>query len=102
MYPLLPHMFASLKIKEKSFYFAKKNLNSKSDRNLVYWTDFQYKNIFSDRNSVKATEFRSLIFFFKKGTRDPKTIFLMVWVPSTKVHARVVLSKHVRQKFFSH
>ncbi len=24
----------------------------------------------------------------------------MVWVPSTKVHARVVLSKHVRQKFF--
>jgi hypothetical protein len=26
----------------------------------------------------------------------------MVWVPSTKVHARVVLSKHVRQKKFSH
>jgi hypothetical protein len=24
----------------------------------------------------------------------------MVWVPSTKVHARVLLSKHVRQKFF--
>jgi len=24
----------------------------------------------------------------------------MVWVPSTKVHARVVLSKHVRQKKF--
>jgi hypothetical protein len=24
----------------------------------------------------------------------------MVWVPSTKVHARFVLSKHVRQKFF--
>jgi hypothetical protein len=102
MYPLLPHMFASLKIK-KSFYFAKEKFsNSKSDRNLVYWTDFQYKNIFSDRNSVKATEFWSLIFFKKKGTRDPKTIFLMVWVPSTKVHAPVVLSKHVRQKFFSH
>jgi hypothetical protein len=27
---------------------------------------------------------------------------LMVWVPSTKVHARFVLSKHVRQKNFSH
>jgi hypothetical protein len=25
---------------------------------------------------------------------------LMVWVPSTKVHARVVLSKHVRKNFF--
>jgi hypothetical protein len=34
--------------------------------------------------------------------RDPKTIILMVWVPSTKVLARVVLSKHVRQQFFSH
>ncbi len=36
----------------------------------------------------------------KKGTRDPETIILMVWVPSTKVHAHVVLSKHVRQNFF--
>jgi hypothetical protein len=24
----------------------------------------------------------------------------MIWVPSTKVHARFVLSKHVCQKFF--
>ncbi len=38
----------------------------------------------------------------KKGTRDPKTIILLVWVPSAKVHVRFVLSKHVRQKFFSH
>jgi hypothetical protein len=38
----------------------------------------------------------------KKGTRDPKTIILMVWVPSTKVHERYVLSKHVCQKNFSY
>jgi hypothetical protein len=100
MYPLLPPMFASFKIKEKSFYFEKFFFNSKSDRNSVYWTDFQYRNIFSDRNSVEATEFRSLIFFLKKGTRGPKTIFLMAWVPSTKVHARVVLVNMFVKIFF--
>ena len=56
----------------------------------------------SDRSSVEATELRSVIFFYKKGTRDPKTIILMVWDPSTKVHALFVLSKHVRQKIVSH
>ncbi len=39
--------------------------------------------------------------FLKKGTRDPKTIILMVWVPSTKVHDAFVLSKHVHHKFFT-
>ncbi len=35
----------------------------------------------------EATELRSVK---KKGTRDPKTIILIVWVPSTKVHAHFV------------
>jgi hypothetical protein len=52
----------------------------------------------SDRSSVEATELRSVVFFLKKrvlGTQKPQ-----FWVPSIKVHARFVLSKHVRKIFF--
>ncbi len=90
-----------LKIKEKSL--LKKNF--KTPKATKIW----YTGLISSIKIFIVTEIRSRLpnfghsyFFLKKGTRDPKTIFLMVWVPSTKVHARVVLGKHVRQKIFSH
>ncbi len=38
-----------------------------------------------------------MTFFKKKGTRDPKTIILMVWVHSTNPPETICFSKEVRQ-----